>query len=55
MHSRQQANLLQASTEYWETNRLTWTEAKRMGTPFWLTDAHALVRSSDCVDVLNVD
>jgi hypothetical protein len=44
MHSRRQAELLRASTEYWEERRLNWTEAKRMGTPFWLSDIDALVR-----------
>ena len=43
LHSRRQADLLRASTQYWEQDRLTWTEAKRMGTPFWLSDIEALV------------
>jgi hypothetical protein len=42
-HSRKQADLLRASTQYWEQDRLTWTEAKRMGTPFWLSDIESLV------------
>jgi hypothetical protein len=43
VHSRRQADLLRASTQYWEQDRLTWTEAKRMGTPFWLSDIETLV------------
>jgi hypothetical protein len=47
MHSRRQADLLRLSTEYWGERRLNWTEAKRMGTSFWLSDIDALVRPLD--------
>lgn len=47
LHSRRQTELLRASCQYWEQDRLTWTEAKRMGTPFWLTDIEALVSRAE--------
>lgn len=54
MHSQRQVDLLRISADYWENRRLTWSEAKRIGTPYWLNDPEALVSKTWRIHLLPI-